>query len=111
MKQSVELIQSMTPMKKRHHNTQQTLTGVARRALIVFAILCMSVGSAWGQITNISTGAIDQAHVGDYNQLLSSYPNNVSMPNWSSWTGRMATNNGYECWSGSGTYYEQTGAQ
>jgi hypothetical protein len=101
----------MTPMKKRHHNTQQTLTGVARRALIVFAILCMSVGSAWGQITNISTGAIDQAHVGDYNQLLSSYPNNVSMPNWSSWTGRMATNNGYECWSGSGTYYEQTGAQ
>ena len=101
----------MKQITSRHHYTTSPSASLARRAFMVLTILTLCVTAAWGQITNISTGAIDQAHVGDYSQLLSSYPNNVSMPNWSSWSGQMATNNGSECWSGSGTYYEQTGAQ
>ena len=51
MKQSVDLIHSMTLMKSRHHNTTQYLTGFVRRALMLLFLLVVSIGCAWGQLT------------------------------------------------------------
>lgn len=101
----------------KHTNTQRYLTDYVRRALLLFALVVASVGSAWGQITNVSTGAIDsQQKVADeYIPLKNNYPVDASslIPSVESWTGDMVNNTtGNQHWNPAitGNYWEQTGA-
>lgn len=59
MKQSVDLMNSMKLMNSRHSNTTTTTTSLARRALLLLTLFVMSVGSAWGAETTLSTGNCD----------------------------------------------------
>lgn len=98
--------------KSRHNNTNIHLTDYLRRALLMLLLLVVS-GGVWGQISNISTGAIDSSDkIAEYNQLRSDYPINVSssLPAFVDWTGGMVKqSSGTEHWNGStGIYFEQT---
>ena len=96
----------------RHNNTTQFLTGFARRVVILFAVLC-SVGGAWGQVENISTGAIDDASkIAEYNDIKTNYPVNASafIPAIADWYGEMRENSAGQHWNGidPSSYWEQT---
>ena len=61
----------------RHTNTTQSLTGFARRAVILLAVLCY-VGGAWGQ-TLVRKGTINsQADVAIYNQMMAECPVDIT---------------------------------
>ena len=49
---------AMMQKKSIHNNATTYLTGIARRAFLLLALL-VTAGGAWGQIANITTGAID----------------------------------------------------
>lgn len=96
----------------RHNNTTQFLTGFARRVVILLAVLC-SVGGAWGQVENISTGAIDDASkIAEYNDIKTNYPVNASafIPAIADWYGEMRENSAGQHWNGidPSSYWEQT---
>ena len=102
----------MMLMKSRHNNTKQYLTGHARRAFLLFALMVV-VNGAWGQITYIGSGVIDDGHVSDYSTIRNLYsvdasflvPDIKSSPSWSSYTGSQGTG---EHWDGTtlSTYFD-----
>ena len=68
---------AMMLMKSRHNYTKQYLTGHARRAFLLLALL-VTAGSAWGQ-TLVRQGTINsQEDVAIYNELLTECPVEVS---------------------------------
>ena len=96
----------------RHTNTTRPLAGFARRAVILLAVLCYA-GAAWGQVENISTGAIDGASkIAEYNDIKTNYPVNASafIPAIADWYGEMRENSAGQHWNGIDTssYWEQT---
>ena len=95
---------ALMQMKSRHKIINTYLTGIARRALLLFTLLLCVCGSAWGQIANVSTGTVDSQN---YGWFMSSYPNSQTVPDLGSWSGYMESFEGPEHWNGSGVYYEQ----
>lgn len=95
---------ALMQMKSRHKIINTYLTGIARRALLLFTLLLCVCGSAWGQIANVSTGTVDSQN---YGWFMSSYPNSQTVPDLGSWSGDMESFEGPEHWNGSGVYYEQ----
>lgn len=100
---------AMMLMKSRHNNTKQYLTGHARRAFLLLALMVF-VNVALGQITNVSIGGVDNQN---YGWLMSTYsiPQTLADIDPSSWDGDMVSNSGQH-WDGTTTsnYYEQTGS-
>ena len=96
---------AMMLMKSRHNNTKQYLTGHARRAFLLLALMVF-VNVALGQITNVSIGGVDNQN---YGWLMSTYTTPQSLADIGSWTGDMESNSGQH-WDGTTTsnYYEQT---
>lgn len=82
---------------------------LACRRLLFFILFVLSMGNALGQVTNVTTGVIDESHIGDYNTLKSSYPLDLSslVTDVTSWSGTMANENSNH-WSGSTTAYANT---
>ena len=96
----------------RHTNTTQSLAGFARRAVVLLAVLCY-VGGVWGEVVNISTGAIDGAgKIAEYNEIKTTYPVNASalLPAIADWSGEMRENSAEQHWNGidPSSYWEQT---
>ena len=96
----------------RHITTTHSLTGLARRAVVLLAVLCY-VGAAWGEVVNISTGAIDGAgKIAEYNEIKTTYPVNASalLPAIAVWSGEMRENSAEQHWNGidPSSYWEQT---
>ena len=104
---------------------KQRLAGSARRVVLLLTLLCYA-GGAWGQVANISTGAIDNIDkIAEYNELRTSYPVNATrlIPAFSGWTnGTSLTNGGAgdpmrpnqsQHWDGTATsqYYEMAANQ
>ena len=93
----------MKQITSRHHHTTFPSTSLARRAFMVLTILTLSVTSAWGQISNVSTGVIDdQSKVQEYYTIVNNYTSPISLPDVTSWTGNMPTNQG-EHWNDDGS--------
>ena len=90
--------------KSRHTNTPISLTAFVRRALLMLLLVVSS--SAWGQITNVSTGSVDNQN---YGWLMSTYITPQTLADIDSWTGEMISKSG-EHWDGTteSLYYEQT---
>ena len=109
---------AMMLMKSRHDNSKQYLTGFARRAFFLLALLLVTGNSAWADVANITTGAIDnQGKVAEYNQLLVDYPVDASsiiplFSNWVSGESGGMTARSSQHWDGSNdnTYFEQSGS-
>lgn len=95
---------AMMQMKSRHNNISSHLTGLARRALLLFALLFVGGSGACGQVTLISSGVIDSNHEGDYATIKSNYPINVSslVPDITTWSGYNDSRAGQH-WDGSST--------
>ena len=66
---------ALMQMKSRHNNKTTYLTGIARRALLLFTLLLCVGGSVWGQVMNVSTGIVDSQN---YGWFKSSFPNNIT---------------------------------
>ena len=106
--------------KSRHNNTNHNPLGFAHRVLLLLSLLLCVGGSAWGQVSNFSTGAIDGlSEIVVYNTLKTDYPVNVSsfIPPFSSWTNEsgqpdMRANSGQH-WDGTSTstYFEMASSQ
>jgi len=81
---------------------------IAFKLVLLLSLLSMHAGSVWSQVANVSTGVVDSQN---YGWLKSSYPNVISVPDLSGWTGDMVPNHNQH-WDGTNTstYYEQTGA-
>ena len=81
---------------------------IAFKLVLLLSLLSMHAGSVWSQVANVSTGVVDSQN---YGWLKSSYPNVISVPDLSGWTGDMVSNHNQH-WDGTttSTYYEQTGA-
>lgn len=108
------MMKSMKLMKSLLNNFTYTPASHACRTLLLLLMFCMSVGSVWGQIAVLGTGAIDDAiKIEEYNEIKTDYPVNVStlLPPLASWTGGMVENTtGGQHWNGtSDSYWEQTG--
>ena len=72
---------------------------------ILFTLLLFVGGSAWGQVTFVGSGVIDEGHVSDYYNIVNNYTSPVSFSNdITSWEGDMPTNQG-EHWNGSNDSY------
>ena len=96
----------------RHTNTKLSLAGFARQAVVLLAVFCY-VGAAWGEVVNISTGAIDGAgKIAEYNEIKTTYPVNASalLPAIAVWSGEMRENSAEQHWNGidPSSYWEQT---
>lgn len=125
---------AMMQMKSRHNNISSHLTGLARQAttlrricnpaqqnrgfaihtpadlthraiLLVSLLLCL-VSGAWGQVTLIGKGVIDEFNLRDYNTIKNNYPVSVSLTDITSWpgSGDMPSNHS-EHWNGTDDYY------
>ena len=82
---------------------------IAFKLVLLLSLLSMHAGSVWSQVANVSTGVVNSQN---YGWLKSSYPNVISVPDLSGWTGDMVSKTGDEHWNGtaSSTYYEQQGS-
>ena len=80
---------ALKQMKSRHTNIQYTLTGFARRAFLLLALLLCVTCTVKGQVTLIGSGVIDRYHEGDYSTIKANFPKDASsfIPDFSSWGG------------------------